>query len=66
MIKADGLTKIFDGYKALDSVDFEIGDGSIYGLVGSNGSGKSTFLRLAAGIYRPDGGTVTADGAQIF
>ena len=66
MIKADGLTKIFDGYKALDSVDLEIGDGSIYGLVGSNGSGKSTFLRLAAGIYRPDGGAVTADGARIF
>ena len=66
MIKASGLTKIFEDKKALDAVDFEIADGSIYGLIGSNGSGKSTFLRLAAGIYMPDGGEITADGERIF
>lgn len=66
MIKAVGLTKIFDGKKALDAIDLSINDGSIYGLVGSNGSGKSTFLRLAAGIYTPDGGEITADGEKIF
>lgn len=66
MIKAVGLTKIFDGKKALDAIDISIKDGSIYGLVGSNGSGKSTFLRLAAGIYTPDGGGITADGEKIF
>lgn len=66
MIKAVGLTKIFDGKKALDEIDLSIKDGSIYGLVGSNGSGKSTFLRLAAGIYTPDGGGITADGEKIF
>lgn len=66
MIKAVGLTKIFDGKKALDAIDLSIKDGSIYGLVGSNGSGKSTFLRLAAGIYTPDGGGITADGEKIF
>lgn len=66
MIKAVGLTKIFDGKKALDEIDLSINDGSIYGLVGSNGSGKSTFLRLAAGIYTPDGGGITADGEKIF
>lgn len=66
MIKASGLTKIFEDKKALDAVDFEIADGSIYGLIGSNGSGKSTFLRLAAGIYMPDGGEITADDERIF
>ncbi|MEE1006340.1 MAG: ABC transporter ATP-binding protein [Acutalibacteraceae bacterium] len=66
MIKAVGLTKIFDGKKALDAIDLSIKDGSIFGLVGSNGSGKSTFLRLAAGIYTPDGGGITADGEKIF
>ena len=66
MIKAVGLTKIFDGKKALDAIDLSINDGSIYGLVGSNGSGKSTFLRLAAGIYMPDSGEITADGEKVF
>lgn len=66
MIKSVGLTKIFDGKKALDGVEFEIPEGSIFGLVGSNGSGKSTFLRLAAGIYMPDGGNITAGGERIF
>ena len=66
MIKAVGLTKIFDGKKALDAIDLTIEDGSIYGLVGSNGSGKSTLLRLAAGIYMPDAGKITADGESIF
>ncbi len=66
MIKAVGLTKIFDGKRALDASDLSINDGSIYGLVGSNGSGKSTFLRLAAGIYMPDSGEITADGERIF
>ena len=66
MIKSVGLTKKFDGKKALDSVDLEIPEGSIFGLVGSNGSGKSTFLRLASGIYMPDGGEITAGGERIF
>lgn len=66
MITATELTKIFDGKKALDNIDLSINDGSIYGLVGSNGSGKSTFLRLAAGIYTPDKGKITADGEEIF
>lgn len=66
MIKASGLTKIFEDKKALDAVDLTIDDGAIYGLVGSNGSGKSTFLRLASGIYMPDGGEITADGERIF
>lgn len=66
MIEAKNLTKIFDGSKALDSVDFTVGQGSVFGLVGSNGAGKSTFLRLLAGVYRPDGGTLLVDGAAPF
>ena len=66
MIKAENLTKIFGGKKALDSVNVTIGEGSIYGRVGSNGSGKSTLLRLASGVYMPDGGSITANGEKIF
>lgn len=66
MIKATELTKVFEDKKALNAVDFTINEGCIYGLIGSNGSGKSTFLRLVSGIYTPDGGSVTVDGENVF
>lgn len=66
MIEVKELTKTFGKKTALDKVSFTIGGGSVFGLVGSNGAGKSTFLRAAAGVYRPDGGTVTVDGASPF
>ncbi|MBQ3817462.1 MAG: ABC transporter ATP-binding protein [Clostridia bacterium] len=66
MISCNNLTKVFEETKALDNVTFDIADGCIYGLVGSNGSGKSTFLRLASGIYMPDSGELTIDGQRVF
>ena len=58
MIQATGLVKCFGDFTALSELTTQIQKGSIYGLVGSNGSGKSTFLRLIAGVYIPDGGTL--------
>ena len=49
MIEANQLTKRFGGITALDQISFQIQSGSIFGLVGSNGAGKSTFLRTLAG-----------------
>ena len=66
MIKAASLVKCFGDFTALSSLTTEIGKGSIYGLVGSNGSGKSTFLRLASGVYMPDGGSIEVDGEPVF
>lgn len=66
MIKAASLVKCFGDFTALSSLTTEIHSGSIYGLVGSNGSGKSTFLRLAAGVYIPDGGTIEIDGEPVY
>ena len=66
MIEANQLTKRFDGITALDQISFQIQSGSIFGLVGSNGAGKSTFLRTLAGIYQPDGGRITLDGEIPF
>lgn len=66
MIKTQNLTKRFDGETALAGVDCLIPQGCIYGLVGSNGAGKSTFLRLLSGIYRPDEGTVTIDSLPVY
>lgn len=66
MIDVKGLTKRFGTVTALDSISFQVDSGSIFGLVGSNGAGKSTFLRTAAGIYRPDAGSVLIDGGEPF
>lgn len=66
MIRAQAVHKSFGSTPALDSVTAEIRTGSIYGLIGSNGAGKSTFLRILAGILRPDSGTVTIDDQTVF
>ena len=66
MIEATSLVKCFDDFVALEALTTRIPKGSIYGLVGSNGSGKSTFLRLVAGVYQPDGGTLLVDGQPVY
>ena len=66
MIRTDNLTKTFDDFTALSGVNCKIPDGCIYGMVGSNGAGKSTFLRLIAGIYQADEGVVTFDDKPVY
>lgn len=66
MIKCDNLCKNFGVFKALENVSCTIEDGCIYGMVGSNGAGKSTFLRILSGIYKADGGAVEIDGAKVW
>jgi ABC-2 type transport system ATP-binding protein len=51
---------------AVDHVNAEIKNGSVFGLIGSNGAGKSTFLRMLAGILKPDEGSVTIDQQTIY
>ena len=51
---------------AVDHIHAEIQDGTVFGLIGTNGAGKSTFLRMAAGILKPDEGTITLDGESVF
>ena len=66
MINANNVTMMFDDFIALNNLNCAIPKGSIYGLVGSNGAGKSTFLRLICGIYRPSDGEITIDGEQVY
>ena len=66
MISAKNVTMEFDGFAALKDMSCEIPDGVIYGLVGSNGAGKSTFLRLISGVYKPKSGEITVDGAPLY
>lgn len=66
MIEVNGVVKNFDDFRALDGLTMTVPTGSIYGLVGPNGAGKSTILRHITGIYRPDGGTITVDGQEVY
>ena len=66
MIKIQNLTKRFQDFTALQNVTCTIGTGCIYGMVGSNGAGKSTFLRTLTGVYQPDGGEVLIDGQPVW
>lgn len=66
MISVKNVTMEFDGFAALKDMSCVIPDGVIYGLVGSNGAGKSTFLRLISGVYKSKSGEITVDGAPLY
>lgn len=66
MIEARQLTKRFDRLIAVDHMDAVMKEGSVFGLIGTNGAGKSTFLRMASGILKPDEGSITIDGESVF
>ncbi len=66
MIKVVNINKNFDHFKALDDLNINVNKGSIYGLVGTNGSGKTTIIKHITGIIRPDSGQITIDGENIF
>jgi len=61
-VEAQGLTRRFGPHVALDGLDLRIGPGEAFGLLGANGAGKTTFIRLVTGFLLPSAGTVTVDG----
>ncbi len=63
ILRLEGLTKRFPGVLALDHVDLDVADGETHALAGENGAGKSSLIRLLAGIHRPDAGRMTLAGA---
>lgn len=64
-IVAQGLTKRFPGVLAVDHLSFDVRLGEIFGLVGPDGAGKTTTLRMLAGVMPPDEGTATVAGADV-
>lgn len=66
MIEAINISKSFHDIKAVNNISTTISEGRIFGLIGTNGAGKSTFLRMLAGILNPDTGHITIDGLSIF
>lgn len=59
------IVKEFPGVRALDGANLEVHAGEVHGLVGENGAGKSTVIKVLAGIYHPDEGTVSVDGREL-
>ena len=66
ILQTKGICKSFGGTKALKGIDFQLKGGGIHGLIGENGAGKSTFLRLVSGILKPEEGHVTIDHHEVF
>ena len=62
VLALDGVTKTFPGVRALSDVSLNLYPGEVTALVGENGAGKSTVVKILTGIYQPDGGTIRVDG----
>lgn len=65
MIEAESLAKSYGSVKAVDGIDFAVGAGEVFGLLGHNGAGKSTTIRMLTGRSRPDGGSVRVSGHDV-
>ncbi len=65
LLQMHDITKSFPGVLALDKVALSVRAGEIHGLVGENGAGKSTIIKVLAGVYKADGGSVAMDGETL-
>lgn len=65
MIEVKGLTKIYSEHKVVDSIDFSIKNGKIYAIIGRNGAGKSTVLKILTTVLKPSSGEVILDGVDV-
>jgi ABC-2 type transport system ATP-binding protein len=64
-IRVEGLGRRFDAMVAVHGIDFEVGRGELFGLVGPDGAGKTTTLRMLAGVLRPTSGDAIVNGVSI-
>src|SRR5438067_887013 len=65
VLRVDGLTKHFGGVAALSDVDLVVKRGSVHALIGPNGSGKTSFINVVTGLYKPIAGRVELDGSSL-
>lgn len=65
LLELNGISKTFPGVKALDNVHFRLKAGSVHALMGENGAGKSTFIKVITGVHQPDCGEMRLDGKPI-
>ena len=65
VLQMRNIAKAFPGVLALDGVDLSVAQSEIHGLVGENGAGKSTVIKVLAGVYQADGGSIDVDGKTL-
>ena len=65
MITADGLTKKFGSFTAVDNISFSVRRGEIFGFLGANGAGKTTAMRMLCGLSRPTAGRAVVAGYDV-
>ena len=65
VLELHGITKIFPGVKALDQVEFNLKKGEIHALMGENGAGKSTFIKVIMGVHQAEEGQMLLDGQPV-
>jgi branched-chain amino acid transport system ATP-binding protein len=65
MLRLDGVTKMFDGFRAVGGASLRVDAGSIVAVIGPNGAGKTTTFNLITGLLRPDGGEILFEGLDI-
>ena len=65
VLKSEGMNKRFGGVHALSDMQFELRRGEVHALVGENGAGKSTYIKILSGVYQKDSGKTVYDGKEI-
>ena len=65
VLQLKNITKTFPGVKALDNVEFNLKKGEIHALMGENGAGKSTFIKVITGVHSPDSGDIYLNGEKV-
>ncbi len=65
ILSSRGISKRFGGVQALEQVQFELARGEVHALVGENGAGKSTYIKILCGIYHKDEGSILYDGRPV-
>lgn len=66
LLEIDSVSKHFGGLKALEDVSFGVDKGEVLGLIGPNGSGKTTVMNVICGVYRPESGDVSLEGSSVL
>ena len=65
ILEVRGLEVVFDGFRAIDGVDFTVNEGEMHFLIGPNGAGKTTLIDVVTGLTKPASGSVRFNGAQL-
>jgi ABC-type sugar transport system ATPase subunit len=65
LLRLTGISKTFPGVRALESIQFDLNSGEIHALTGENGAGKSTFVKILSGMYKPDSGAISLEGDAV-